>query len=43
MKNFFVAAIVCIAVLYGVDSYFFNGQYYGAFFGMARQIYQHAR
>jgi hypothetical protein len=38
MKKFCTAAVVCFAV-----TYFFNGQYYGAFFGMARQIYHHAR
>jgi hypothetical protein len=43
MKNFLVAAVVCIAVTYSADSYFFNGQYYGAFFDMARQFYQHVR
>ena len=43
MKNFLVAAIVCAAVLYGVDAYFFNGEYYGMFLGMMSQIYQHIR
>jgi len=41
MKNFLVAAVVCVVVTYGVDSYFFNGQYYDARFGVARQIYRH--
>jgi hypothetical protein len=43
MKNFLVAAVVCVAATYGVDSHFFNGQYYGALFGMARQFYLHTR
>jgi len=41
MKNFIVAAVVCVAVTYGADSYFSNGKYYGLFFGMAREIYKH--
>ena len=43
MKNFLVGASVCVAAMFGVDSYFFHGKYYNALISMGRQIYQHVR
>ena len=36
-------ALVCIAVLYGVDAYWFNGVYFTAATGMMSQIVEHLR
>jgi hypothetical protein len=39
--RFFGAALVCIAVLYGVDAYFYNGQYLAGLERAISDIYQH--
>jgi len=35
------AALVCIAVLYGVDAFFFDGCYFASLDRMIFQIYMH--
>ena len=35
------AALVCIAVLYGVDALLFDGRYFGDLNGVISQIYMH--
>jgi hypothetical protein len=35
MKNILLAAVICIAVTYAVDAYWFNGAYYG---GLSRMF-----
>jgi hypothetical protein len=37
------AALVCLAVLYGVDAFWFNGVYFIAINSMISQIVQHLR
>jgi hypothetical protein len=37
------AALVCIAVLYGVDAYWFNGAYFAAATSMMSQIVRQLR
>ena len=37
----FVAMIVCAAVLYGIDAYWFYGHYFAALEGMLSQLYTH--
>jgi hypothetical protein len=39
--RFLGAAIVCIAVLYGLDAYFYNGQYVASLERGISDIYQH--
>jgi hypothetical protein len=41
--RFLGAALVCIAVLYGVDAYWFNGVYFAALTSMMSQIVGHLR
>jgi hypothetical protein len=36
-------AAVCVAVLYGLDAYWFNGVYFAAATGMMSQIAEHFR
>ena len=43
MKNILVAAVVCVAVTYGVDVYWFNGQYYGALVRLISNTLRHFR
>ncbi len=38
-----VTALVCIAVLYGIDAYWFNGLYFAAVESLASQIFAHWR
>jgi hypothetical protein len=35
------AALICIAVLYGLDAYFQNGRYFASLQQEIAQIYQH--
>jgi len=37
------AAIICIAVLYGIDGYWFDGRYFTALTGIASDVYRHLR
>jgi hypothetical protein len=37
----FGAGLVCIAVLYGIDAYFYNGQYLANLQHEIAEIYQH--
>jgi hypothetical protein len=37
----FGAALVCIAVLYGLDAYFYNGQYFAGVEHGISDIYRH--
>jgi hypothetical protein len=39
--RFLGAAFVCIAVLYGLDAYFYNGRYLANLQQEIAQIYQH--
>ena len=39
--RFLGAALVCIAVLYGVDAFFFDGQYGQGIESAISDIYQH--
>ncbi len=41
--RFLGAALVCIAVLYGVDAVWFNGVYFSATTSMMSQIVRHLR
>jgi hypothetical protein len=38
--RFFGAALVCIAVLYGLDAYFYNGRYFASLQREISDIYQ---
>ena len=40
MRNL-LAAVVCLAILYGVDAFWFNGQYYHDLIRMLSDIYRH--
>ena len=35
------AALICIAVLYGFDAYFYNGRYFASLQKEITEIYQH--
>ena len=35
------AVLVCVAVLYGIDAYFYNGQYLASLQRELSDIYQH--
>jgi hypothetical protein len=37
----FGAALVCVAVLYGLDAYFYNGQYFAILDHEISDIYRH--
>jgi hypothetical protein len=39
--RFLGAALVCIAVLYGMDAYFSNGRYFASLQREVADIYQH--
>jgi hypothetical protein len=39
--RFLGAALVCVAVLYGFDAYFYNGRYFANLQQELAQIYQH--
>ncbi len=41
--RFLIAALVWVGVLYAVDSYFFHGVYFDAFYQMILQILHHVR
>ena len=43
MKNVVIGAIVCIAVLYGVDALYFNGKYANALSQTTSEIILHFR
>jgi hypothetical protein len=43
MRDFLIAAGICVAVLYGVDALYFNGQYYDALISMMSDLYRHLR
>lgn len=38
--RFLGAALVCIAVLYGLDAYFYGGQYFGTLERVISDIYE---
>jgi hypothetical protein len=40
MKNFFIAASVCIIAVYAVDFFLFSGRYSDALIAIVSQAYQ---
>jgi hypothetical protein len=41
--RYFTAAMVCAAILYGLDAYLFDGMYFGAFGRMLSNAARHFR